>query len=242
VCNGGICSQVSAVCLTSYTASVLTIIGSAFIVSQIPGTPISASAPLCTSDLQSSLLQETAVINPAEQTQSQALPPVNVIATSFILASLGSWPSTNDSDSSFGFVCNDTSGTVRFHDQYSVNESYCILYTHGSVWWSQLVSGWMRYMNWQLRESEFRESFALDIHLLNTTTRSQVHTIGHKLYKLDDTANRSGVHTHEVTQNVRALEDSQEWITEIHSCLDQTLLERSSQIKFLPLEMAVSNY
>ncbi|KAJ9576618.1 hypothetical protein L9F63_025486, partial [Diploptera punctata] len=34
---------VSAVCLTSYTASVLTLIGSAFIVSQIPGIPLTTS-------------------------------------------------------------------------------------------------------------------------------------------------------------------------------------------------------
>jgi hypothetical protein len=238
--NGGICLQVSAVCLTSYTASVLTIIGSAFIVSHIPGTAISTSVSLPTSDLPSSLLQETSV-SPAEQPESRVLPPVNVLATSFILASLGSCPSANDSESSSGFVCNDDSGTAHFHDQYLVNKSF-ILYTHGRVWWSELVSGWMRYMNWQVWESEFRQSLPLDVHLPNTKARSKVHTIGQKIYNLDDTVNRSGAHTLEVTENGWALEDSQEWIAEIHNWLDQTVLERSSQTKFFPLEMTVSNY
>jgi hypothetical protein len=220
---------------------VLTIIGSAFIVSQIPGTPISTSVSPCTSDVPS-LLQETSVINPVDQPQSQVPPPVNVLATSFILASLSSCPSVNDSDSSSGFLCNDDSGTACFRDQYLVNKSDDILCTHGSVWWSELVSGWMRYMNWQSWESEFRESLPVDIHLLNTKARSQVHSIGHKIYKLDDTANRSGAHSREVTENDDALEDSQEWIAEIHNWLDQTMLERSSQTKFFPLEMAVSNY
>jgi hypothetical protein len=178
--NGDICFQVSAVCLTSYTASVLTIIGSAFIVSQIPGTAISRSVSLSTSDLPSSLLQETSV-SAAEQPESRVLPPVNVLATSFILASLSSCPSVNNSDSS-GFLCDD-SGTAHFHDQYLVNKSY-ILYTHGRAWWSELVAGWMRYMNWQLWESEFRESLPLDVHLPNTKARSKVHAIGQKIYKL----------------------------------------------------------
>lgn len=232
---------VSVVCLTSYTASVLTIIGSAFIVSQIPGTPISTSVSSSTSDLPS-LLQETSVINPVDQPQSRVLPPVNVLATSFILASLSSCPSVNDSDSSSGFLCNDDSGTACFHDHYLVNKSDDILCTHGSVWWSELVSGWMRYMNWQSWESEFRESLPVDVHLLSTKARSQVNTIGRKIYKLDDTANRSGAHSREVTENDGALEDSQEWIAEIHNWLDQTVLERSSQTKFFPQEMAVSNY
>jgi hypothetical protein len=235
--NGGICFQVSAVCLTSYTASVLTMIGSAFIVSHIPGTAISTSVSLSTSDLPSSLLQESSV-SPTEQPECRVPPSVNVLATSFILASLGSCPSANDSDSSSGFLCND-SGTAHFHDQYLVNKSF-ILYTHGSVWWSELVSGWMRYMNWQLWESGVRQSLPL-VHLPNTKARSKVHTIGQKIYKSDDTVNRSGAHTHEVTENGWTLEDSQEWIAEIHNWLDQTVLE-SSQTKFFPLEMTVSNY
>lgn len=219
----------------------LTIIGSAFIVSQIPGTPISTSVSSSNSDVPSSLLQETSGISPVDQPQSQVLPPVNVLATSFILASLSSCPSVNDSDSSAGFLCND-SGTACFHDQYLVNKSDDILWSHGSVWWSELVSGCMKYMNWQSWESEFRESLPVDVHLLSTKARSQLHTIGHKIYKLDDTANGSGAHTQEVTENDDALEDSQEWITEIHNWLDQTVLERSSQTKFFHLEMAVSNY
>jgi hypothetical protein len=221
---------------------VLTIIGSAFIVSHIPGTPISTSVSSSTSDLPSSLLQETSIINPVDQPQSRVLPPVNVLTTSFILASLSSCSSVNDSDSSFGFLCSDDRGTTCFHDQYLVNNSDDIVYRHGSVWWSELVSGWMKYMNWQLWESEFRELLPVNVHLLDTKARPQVHTIGHKIYKLDDTANRSGAHSQEVTENNEVLEDSQEWTAEIHNWLDQTMLERSSQTKFFPLEMAVSNY
>lgn len=203
---------------------------------------MSTSVSSSTSDLPSSLLQETSGINPVAEPQSQVLPPVNVLATSFILASLSSCPSVNDSDSSSGFLYNDDSGTACFHDQYLVNKSDDILWSHGSVWWSELVSGWMKYMNWQSCESEFRESLPVDVHLLNTKARSQVHTTGHKIYKLDDTANRSGARSQEATENDEALEDSQEWITEIHNWLDQTMLERSSQTKFFHLEMAVSNY
>lgn len=228
---------VSVVCLTSYTASVLTMIGSAFIVSQIPGTPISTSVSSSTSNLPSSVLQETSGVQP----QPRVLPPGDVLATSFILASLGSCPSVNESEAS-GFLCNDDSGTACFHDQYLVNKSDDILWSHGSVWWNELVSGWMKYMNWQLWESEVRESLPVNVHLLNTKARSQVQTIGHKTYKLDDAANGSGANSREVTENVEALENSQEWITEIHNWLDQTVLERSSQTKFFHLEMAVSNY
>lgn len=217
-------------------------IGSAFLVSQIPGTPISTSVSSSTSDLPSSVLQDTSGIDPVDQPHSRVLPPGDVLATSFILASLSSCPSVNDSNSSSSFLCNDDSGTACFHDQYLVNKSDHILWSHGSVRWNELVSGWMKYMNWQSWESEFRESLPVDVHLLNTKARSQVHTIGHKTYKLDDTANRSGANSQEVTENVEALEDSQDWITEILNWLDQTVLERSSQTKFFQLGMAVSNY
>jgi hypothetical protein len=158
-CDGCFCFQVSAVCLTSYTASVLTLIGSAFIVSQIPGTPISTSVSSSTNDLPPSSLQETPVINLVDQPQSQTLPPVNVLTTSFILASLGSCPSVNDSDSSSRVPCSHDRWTSCFCEQYLVNRSDDILHRHGSAVWSELVCGWMKYVNWQLWEFKLMDSY-----------------------------------------------------------------------------------
>lgn len=228
-------------CLTSYTASVLTIIGSAFIVSQIPGTPISTSILSSTSNLPSSPLpQEMPVINPVDDPQSRALPSVDVLTTSFILASLSSWSSVNDFDPS-GYLCNDDRGT-RFHEQYLVNTSDDILYTHGSGKWSEFVAGWMKYVNWQSWESEVGKLHPTCDHL-DTKARSQIYTIGHKMYKLDDSVNISGDNSRQsMEETTEPLKDSEEWITEIHDFLHQTLLERSSPAKFFPLEMVTSNY
>lgn len=157
--NGCFCFQVSAVCLTSYTASVLTIIGSAFIVSQIPGTSISRSVSSSTNDLPSSFLQETPIINVVDEPQSRTLPPVSVLTTSFILASFGSCPSVNDSDSSSGLLCNHDRWTSCFCGQYVVNRSDDVLYGHGNAGWSDVVSGWMQYVNWQLWEFNFMDSY-----------------------------------------------------------------------------------
>jgi hypothetical protein len=96
-----------------------------------------------------------------------------------------------------------------------VNRSYNILYSYGSAGWRELALGWMKYVSWQLHPSYTR--------LLDNKASSQVHTIRHK--KLD-----------------KAQKDSREWITEIQNRLDQTVVERSSQTKFFPLEMATSNY
>ncbi|GLH12007.1 Uncharacterized protein GBIM_16688 [Gryllus bimaculatus] len=77
--------SVSAVCLTSYTASVLTLIGSAFIVSQIPGSSISSSI----SSISNNRL--TPVQPLAEETQS--LPVSSVLdeaETNSIVSSLSS--------------------------------------------------------------------------------------------------------------------------------------------------------
>jgi hypothetical protein len=232
---------VSAVCLTSYTASVLTIIGSAFIVSQIPGTPISTSILSSTSNLPSlPLPQEMPVINPVDHPQSRTLPSVDVLTTSFILASLNSWSSVNDFDPS-GCPCNDDRGT-RFHEQYLVNTSDDILYTHGSSKWSEFVSGWMKYMNWQSWESEVSKLHPTCDHF-NTNTISQIYSIGHNMYKLDDSVNISGdISRQSMKETTEPVKDSEEWITEIHDFLHQTLLERSSPAKFFPFEMATSNY
>lgn len=228
-------------CLTSYTASVLTIIGSAFIVSQIPGTPISTSILPSTSNLPSSPLpQEMPIINPVDHPQSGALPSVDVLTTSFILASLSSWSSVNDFDPS-GYPCNDDRGT-RFHEQYLVNASDDISYTYGSGKWSEFVSGWMKYVNWQSWESEVGKLHPTCDHF-DTKPRSQIYTIGHKMYKLDDSVNVSGDNSRQSMEEMtEPLKDSEEWITEIHDFLHQTLLERSSPAKFFPLEMATSNY
>lgn len=227
-------------CLTSYTASVLTIIGSAFIVSQIPGTPISTSILSSTCNLPSSPLpQEVPIINPVDHPQSRALPSVDVL-TSFILASLSSWSSVNDFDPS-GYPCNDDRGT-RFHEQYLMNTSDDILYTYGSSKWSEFVSGWMKYVNWQSWESEVGKLHPACDHF-DTKARSQIYTIGHKMYKLDDSVNISGDNSRQsMEETTEPLKDSEEWITEIHDFLHQTLLERSSPAKFFPLEMATSNY
>jgi len=229
------------VCLTSYTASVLTIIGSAFIVSQIPGTPISTSVLSSTSNLPSSPLpQEMPIINPVDHPQSRALPSVDVLTTSFILASLSSWSAVNDFDPS-GYPCNDDRGT-RFPEQYLANTSDDILYTHGSSKWSEFVSGWMKYVNWQSWESEVGKLHPTCDHF-DTKARSQIYTIGHKMYKLDDSVNISGDNSGQsMEETEEPLKDSEEWITEIHDFLHQTLLERSSPAKFFPLEMATSNY
>lgn len=228
-------------CLTSYTAGVLTIIGSAFIVSQIPGTPISTSILSSTSNLPSSPLpQEMPIINPVDHPQSRALPSVDVLTTSFILASLSSWSSVNDFDPS-GYPCNDDRG-ARFHEQYLVNTSDDILYTYGSSKWSEFVSGWMKYVNWQSWESEVGKLHPTCDHF-DTKARSQIYTIGHKMYKLDDSVNISGDNSQQsMEETTEPLKDSEEWITEIHDFLHQTLLERSSPAKFFPLEMATSNY
>ena len=228
-------------CLTSYTASVLTLIGSAFIVSQIPGTPISTSILSSTSNLPSlPLLQEMPAINPVDHAQSRALPSVDVLTTSFILASLSSCPSVNDLDPS-GFTCNDDRGT-RFHEHYLVNTSDDILYTHGSSQWSEFVSGWMKYVNWQSWKSEVGKLHPTCDHF-GTKARSQMCTIGHTMYKLDDSVNRSGDNSRQAKEETtETLKDSEEWITEIRDFLHQTLLDRSSPAKFFPLEMATSNY
>ncbi|GFG37092.1 hypothetical protein Cfor_05761 [Coptotermes formosanus] len=233
---------VSAVCLTSYTASVLTIIGSAFIVSQIPGTPISTRVSSSTSNLPSSpLLQETPIINPADHLQSPALSSVDVLTTSFILASLSSCPLVDDFDLSSGFLCNDDTGT-HFHEQYLMNTSDDVIYTHGSSKWSEFVSGWMKYVNWPSWESELCKLHPT-CDPFDTKARSQLYVMGHKMYKLDDSLNKSGANSRQVmVETTEALENSQEWITEIHDFLHHTLLERSSQAKFFPLEMATSNY
>ncbi|XP_021934826.1 uncharacterized protein LOC110837232 isoform X2 [Zootermopsis nevadensis] len=152
---------VSAVCLTSYTASVLTLIGSAFIVSQIPGTTISTSISSSTNDLPSSSVQETPIINLIDQTQSRTIPPVNVLTTSFILASLGSCPSVNDSDSSSCLLCSHDRLTSLFCEQYLVHRSDDISYRRGSAVWSELVSGWMKYVNWQLKVMDIHFKFML---------------------------------------------------------------------------------
>lgn len=228
-------------CLTSYTASVLTLIGSAFIVSQIPGTPISTGILSSTSNLPSSPLpQEMPIINPADHPQSRALPSVDVLTTSFILASLSSSSSVNDFDPS-GYPCNDDRGT-RFHEQYLMNTSDDILYTYGSSEWSEFVSGWMKYVNWQSWESEVGKLHPTCDHF-DTKARSQIYTMGHKMYKLDDSVNISGDNSRQsMEETTEPLKDSEEWITEIRDFLHQTLLERSSLAKFFPLEMATSNY
>lgn len=232
---------VSAVCLTSYTASVLTIIGSAFIVSQIPGTPISTSILSSTSNLPSlPLPQEMPIINPVDHPQSRALPSVDVLTTSFILASLSSWSSVNYFDPS-DYRCSDDRGT-QFHERYLVNTSDDILYTHGSSKWSEFVSGWMKYVNWQSWESEVSKLHPTCDHF-STNATSQIYSTGHKMYKLDDSVNISGdISRQSIEETTEPVKDSEEWITEIRNFLHQTLLERSSPAKFFPLEMAISNY
>lgn len=194
-----------------------------------------------TSNLSSSPLpKEMPIINTVDHLQSQALPSVDVLTTSFILASLSTWSSVNDFDSS-GYPCNDDRGT-RFLEQYLVNTSDDILYTHGSSKWSEFVSGWMKYVNWQSWESEAGKLHPTCDHF-DTKTRSQICTIGHKMYKFDDSVNISGDNSRQsMEETTEPLKDSEEWITEIHDFLHQTLLERSSPAKFFPLEMATSNY
>lgn len=139
----------------------LTLIGSAFIVSQIPGTTISTSISSSTNDLPSSSVQETPIINLIDQTQSRTIPPVNVLTTSFILASLGSCPSVNDSDSSSCLLCSHDRLTSLFCEQYLVHRSDDISYRRGSAVWSELVSGWMKYVNWQLKVMDIHFKFML---------------------------------------------------------------------------------
>ena len=181
------------------------------------------------------------IINPADGPQSREPPSVDVL-TSLILASLSSCSSVSDSGYSYGFLCNDDRGPLCFHEQYLMNTSDDTLYTHGRSKWSEMVSGLMKYVNWQSWESELGKLHPTCDHL-DTKGRSQIYTIGQKMYKLDDSMNRSGANSHQVIEErTDALEDSQKWIAEIHDWLHQTLLERSSQVKFFPLELATSNY
>ncbi|XP_069686078.1 protein CNPPD1 [Periplaneta americana] len=218
---------VSAVCLTSYTASVLTLLGSAFIVSQIPGTTISTSVPATSPcDVPTTLLTET----PMDQPQCQTS-PVGVLTTSFILASLSSCPSANNSDSSC-VLCGLDRGTL----EHPVNRSDNTVCNNAEVGWSETLLDWMRYISWHWwRFEQLLPSYSH----VSTRAKPRVFGNGNRRYKLDDAANRSGAHSRQMTE---AKDNSQEWITEIRNWLDQTVLERSSQTKFFPLEMAASNY
>jgi hypothetical protein len=40
-----------------------------------------------------------------------------------------------------------------------VNRSDDVLYGHGNTGWSEVVSGWMQYVNWQLWEFNFMDSY-----------------------------------------------------------------------------------
>jgi hypothetical protein len=123
-----------------------------------------------------------------------------------------------------------------------MNTSDDVIYTHGSSKWSEFVSGWMKYVNWPSWESELCKLHPT-CDPFDTKARSQLYVMGHKMYKLDDSLNKSGANSRQVmVETTEALENSQEWITEIHDFLHHTLLERSSQAKFFPLEMATSNY
>ncbi|XP_049816823.1 protein CNPPD1 [Schistocerca nitens] len=72
---------VSAVCITSYTVSVLALLGSAFIVSQIPGNAISRN----TQDVS-----QSAAEIPQNFTANSEQENADAVVTNFILASLGS--------------------------------------------------------------------------------------------------------------------------------------------------------
>ncbi|CAG2061558.1 unnamed protein product [Timema podura] len=81
---------VSAVCLTSYTASVLTLLGSVFAVSHMPGTSLSPRLPLQPATTQRSSSFDSLDELTSKDCATQTVTPVDVLTTSFILASIGS--------------------------------------------------------------------------------------------------------------------------------------------------------
>nr|CAD7457941.1 unnamed protein product [Timema tahoe] len=80
---------VSAVCLTSYTASVLTLLGSVFAVSHMPGTLLSPRLPLQPETTQCSSSFDSLDELTSKDCATQTVTPVDVLTTSFILASIG---------------------------------------------------------------------------------------------------------------------------------------------------------
>nr|CAD7589933.1 unnamed protein product [Timema genevievae] len=81
---------VSAVCLTSYTASVLTLLGSVFAVSHMPGTSLSPRLPLQPATTQCSSSFDSLDELTSKDCATQTVTPVDVLTTSFILASISS--------------------------------------------------------------------------------------------------------------------------------------------------------
>lgn len=217
---------VSAVCLTSYTASVLTLIGSAFIVSQIPGIPLSTSVSSLSCRVPRTLLRESTINSAVDQPALKPLPTVDVITTSFILASLSSCSSENASQSCGNTTCS--------HQCFPINrtDNVCELDSDG---WAELILEWAKYTSWQWWKLEFERLISNNTQV-NETKHHEL-TIGRRKHS---SSNQSRLNSHSI--QTRDGNDAQELIAVFQNWLDQTVLERSSHTRFLPLEITTSNY
>ncbi|KAJ9579852.1 hypothetical protein L9F63_004491 [Diploptera punctata] len=220
---------VSAVCLTSYTASVLTLIGSAFIVSQIPGIPLTTSVSSLTCSVPRTLVPETTI----NSTVEQLLPTVDMLTTGFILASLTSCPSENNLQPVAPLFDNRT---CSFHHLLTNRtENVCQL---GSNEWVEIILEWTKFTSWHWWKMEF-EHLISDNNQVNKSKDEL--TSGRRKHS---SSNRSRLNSHSTqTRETNDAQDaSWEWVTEIRSWLDLTALEKSSHTRFFPLEITTSNY
>ncbi|PSN53286.1 hypothetical protein C0J52_04663 [Blattella germanica] len=231
-------SMVSAVCLTSYTASVLTLIGSAFIVSQIPGIPMSTSVSSSTCDMPSTHVQETPIASPDQPFS----PSVNVLTTSLILASLSSCPSENSTKSPT-FTCGCSKEITCYCQNYPMNTSDNIVYEHSNTGngLTELVSEWAKHISWEWWKMKLEQLFSNSYPA--NASQNQGFTSRRRSYKSDDSLKRVGLgsHSRQTDDGNNVQDENEQWIAEIRNWLDQTALERSSQTKFFPLEIT-SNY
>ena len=218
----------SAVCLTSYTASVLTLIGSAFIVSQIPGVPLSTSVSSLSDSVPRTSVLETTINSTVDEPVTKPS-SVDILTTSFILASISSCPSKNHTESTV-LSCDNTSYSCQIFLTNRTDNVVCEL----DSGWAEFILEWIKYANWHWWKTEFANF--ISSHTQNETKYSEL--TNHK------SAHHSRLKSHSAkTEDMTDVQDApQEWIAEIQNWLDQAALERSSHTRYFPLEISTSNY